>query len=483
MIFAGVDLGTSGIKVALVDEDGACLASASQRSPVDIPQQGWSQQDPEQWWRLTAVCFDALASEHAHLMARLKGVSFSGHMLGQVLLDRDNHPTTPCILWNDQRSIIECTELLERVPDIGWRTNGQPDPGLTAPKLLWLAKNIPEALDRADILMLPKDFVRLHMTGERATELSDASGTMLLDCKTGTWDDELLAAAGWDRGRLPKLLVSCDPAGQLRADLCRRWGTPDTVLVAAGSGDNYAGALGVGAALPGRAALSVGTSGVLSAVDDQFHPAPDKAILTTPHAAPNTFLSMGVVMSATQSLDWLAQLTSTGPADLASLAETAAAKGVADLPISRPSITGIRTPDNRPDATAIILGMTAGHSKAEIAYAVMEGVAMQICAAYQAQRSSSVPIDDIQAIGGGTRSAFWIELMATLLSTEITLPAHGDISACLGAARMAMAAVMPSNTEEILSRQPKSKAMVAPNPDLHQLLSERYARHRSLSFC
>lgn len=274
MIFAGVDLGTSGIKVAFVDENGTCLATAARRSQVDVPHQGWSQQDPDQWWRLTAECFDEMAADHGKLMAALAGISFSGHMLGQVLLDENDRPTTPCILWNDQRSLAECAELLERVPDIGWRTNGQPDPGLTAPKLLWLAKHQPDALERANILMLPKDYVRLRMTGERATEISDASGTMMLDCATGKWDDDLLAAAGWDRARVPKLLGSSEPAGQLLPELCQRWGTPKRVVVAAGCGDNYAGALGVGASVPGRAALSIGTSGVLSIVDSAFHPAP-----------------------------------------------------------------------------------------------------------------------------------------------------------------------------------------------------------------
>ena len=483
MIFAGVDLGTSGIKAALVDEEGTCHATASRRSPVDIPHPGWSQQDPDQWWRLTAECFDTLAADHPRLMSGLRSISFSGHMLGQVLLDKDNSPTTPCILWNDQRSLAECDELLERVPDIGWRTNGQPDPGLTAPKLLWLAKHEPDALARADVLMLPKDYVRLQMTGERSTEVSDASGTMLMDCETAAWDDELLTAAGWDRARLPDLLRSYDPAGQLRPQLCQRWRTPGTVVVAAGSGDNYAGALGVGASQPGRAALSIGTSGVLSAVDRAFHPAPDKAILTTPHAAPNCFLSMGVVMSATQSLDWLARLTSLDAAELARQAEVRASKGISDLPISRPSITGIRTPDNRPDATAILSGITAGHGKAELAYAVIEGVAMQFRAAYLAQRERCVPIDDIQAVGGGTRSAFWIELIATLLDTPINVPGDGDIAACLGAARMAHAAVRPSDLHAILGQRSSADiTQIEPNQRLSAELSDRFDRHRALEF-
>lgn len=482
MIFAGIDLGTSGIKVALVDEDGRCIASASRPSPVDMPHPGWSQQDPDQWARLTFEIFDDLAADNPALMARLKAISLSGHMLGQVLLDAADRPTTPCILWNDQRSAAECTELLERVPDIGWRTNGQPDPGLTAPKLLWLARHMPDALERAETLMLPKDYVRLHLTGQRATEISDASGTMMLDCASGSWDDELLAAAGWDRERLPPLLSSCHPAGQLRSDLCERWKTPRTVIVGAGSGDNYAGALGVGAAVPGRAALSIGTSGVLSAVDATFHPAPDKAILTTPHAADGTFLSMGVVMAATQALDWLVRLTSTPAPELARRAAQLTLDDIDHCPIARPSITGVRTPDNRPDASGFIGGLAAGHDKAELAYAIMEGVAMQFFAAYEAQKASGVPITSIRAVGGGARSPFWVGLIATLFGTSIAVPRQGDIAACLGAARLAAAAIDPANAPAILERETENVRVIEPKHAMRDVLLARFDAHRTLPF-
>lgn len=482
MIFAGIDLGTSGIKIALVEEDGSCLASASRPSQVDIPHVGWSQQDPDQWWHLCCDILDELAATHPELMARLKGISLSGHMLGPVLLDKANRPTTPCILWNDQRAIKECADLLAKVPDIGWRTNGHPDPGLGAPKLLWLARHDPDVLERADVLMLPKDFVTLQLTGERVTEYSDASGTMLLDCATCTWGDDLLAAAGWDRARLPPLLQSCEVAGQLKQSLCQRWKTPDTVLVAAGSGDNYAAALGVGAAVSGMAALSIGTSGVLCAADDVFHPAPEQAILTTPHAAPGLFLSMGVVMSATQSLDWLSRLTSLSAPELAVLAEACAAKGVSDLPVSRPSVTGVRTPDNRPDAQAFLGGLTAGHDATHVAYAILEGVAMQFYAAYMAQKAAHVPIESLTAVGGGTRSIFWVSLIATLFDTEITIPEQGDISACLGAARMAQAAVHPADRDAILSRANTTQATAYPIASLRAPLLERYQQHRALPF-
>lgn len=482
-VFAGIDLGTSGIKIALVDDDGRCLATGSRPSPVDVPHPGWSQQDPDQWWTLTLEIFDELAAGRPDLLARLEAISLSGHMLGQVLIDAEDRPTTPCILWNDQRSIAECRELLDRVPDIGQRTNGQPDPGLTAPKLLWLAKHEPSALERADLLLLPKDYVRLKLTGERCSEVTDAAGTMMLDCATGAWDDELIAAAGWTRDKLPALLASHDPAGELHPELCRRWSCPYDVVVAAGSGDNYAGALGIGASVPGRAALSIGTSGVLSAVDSTFHPAPEHAILTTPHAAPDTFLSMAVVMSATQSLDWLSRLTGTPAAELVSLAQRRVAEGgVAARPIARPSITGVRTPDNRPDASAVFAGIIAAHDKADIAYAVLEGVAFQFYDGMRAQLQVGVPIEDIRAVGGGTRSHFWISLLATLFERSIAIPENGDISACLGAARLAASARHTSERAALLGRQPEPRSTVSPVASLEQPLKERFTQYRALPF-
>lgn len=482
-IFAGIDLGTSGIKVALIDEDGMCLASAARPCPVDRPHAGWSQQDPELWWTTTTQIFDRLADENPVLMARLKGVSLSGQMLGPVLLDQSDRPVTPCILWNDQRALVECDELLAKIPDIGSRTNGQPDPGLGAPKLLWLAKHRAAELQRADTLMLPKDYVRLKLTGERGTDISDASGTMLMDCAAGAWDDALLAAANWDRDRLPALFLSYAPAGQLLPSLCQRWNTPDQVIVGAGCGDNYAGSLGVGASRAGDAALSIGTSGVLSAVDNQFRPLPQHAVLTTPHAAPDTFLSMGVVMSATQSLDWLATLTNTAAAELASAAEQRISKhGIGQQPIARPSLTGVRTPDNRPDAGAAFAAITAVTDKVDLAYTVMEGVAFQFYDAFLAQTNAGVPIERLTAVGGGTRSKLWLQLIATLLDRPLNIPEFGDISACIGAAKLGQIAAGYGDVDPVLARPQPTRTCIDPTKALTENLPERHASYRTLPF-
>lgn len=482
-IYAGIDLGTSGIKIVLMDEAGDAVASASRTCSVDRPHPGWSQQNPDVWWSLTTEIFDELVAKYPEFMARLTGISLSGQMLGPVLLDASDRPVTPCILWNDQRALAECDVLLSRVPDIGRRTNGQPDPGLGAPKLLWLAQHAPDVLERTDVLMLPKDFVRLQLTGERGSDYTDCSGTMLMDCATRHWDDTLLAAAGWTREKLPHLFESFDVAGSLKTSLCRRWGTPRSVVVATGCGDNYAGALGVGATKAGQAALSIGTSGVLSAVDDTFRPAPEQAILTTPHAAPQTFLSMGVVMSATQSLDWIAALTQTDvEALVAGVEARISGHGFQGMPLARPSLTGVRTPDNKPGAGAAFSSISAVCDKVDLTYAVLEGVAFQFYDSYQAQRQTGVPIETVAAVGGGTRSHLWMQIIATLFDTPIDVPKNGAIAACLGAAKLAQAASNENPVAETLSVQQPVLRRIEPVSAWSEALNERHAAYRELPF-
>jgi xylulokinase len=480
-LYAGIDIGTSGVKVALVDGADNILAEAATPTQVDRPHPGWSQQHPDVWWQATCSAFDRLAATHPQWMARVKAVGLSGQMLGPVLLDKSDRPTHPCILWNDQRAQTEAGELLSRIPDIGLRTAGCPDPGLAAPKLLWLAGHHPRALEGADILMLPKDYVRLRLTGERASDPTDAAGTLLFDCRAGAWDSQLAEAAGWDLARLPPLVPSHARAGTLLANLTNRWGMKKSVPVAAGAGDNMASALGVGVSAPGDAVVTIGTSGVLGAVDARYHPAPHAAVLTNPHAAPDTFLSMGVVMSATQSLDWIGALTGKSVAELATAVDAMVAEGgIGASPVMRPSLTGIRTPHNRPDAGAAISGINASADAASVAYGVMEGVAFQFFDCLKAQRAAGVPASHFSAVGGGSRNRLWVGLIATLFGQEFVLPQSSSASAAIGAARLASIACGDFGVAEALSRKPAHATLVEPDLALNELLSERYARFAAL---
>lgn len=479
-VWAGIDLGTSGVKVALFDADDTQHAVAARVIDVSRPFPGWSEQHPDIWWDAVVACLDELAAHRKDLLAAMRGIGLSGQMLGPVLLDRDLLPLRPAILWNDQRALAECDTLLARVPDIGLRTNGAPDPGLVAPKLLWLAEHEPAILDATRLLLLPKDYVRLRLTGEVATEPTDGGGTMLMDCATGRWDAALCDAAGWSTDRLPEVRTTWEAAGMLRDDLAARWGAPAGIAVAAGAGDNMACTIGVGAARPGDVAISIGTSAVVNAVDEVFHPVPDKAVLTSAHAAPDVFLSMGVVMSATASLDWLARLTGVAAAGLAAEAERFAAAGdIGTAPVMRPSLSGLRTPHNRPDASGAIDGLRQTSDRAALAYALLEGVAFQIAECAQAQRSAGVTFSDIRLVGGGARSALWPRLIATMLDSELTVPEGAALSANIGAARLSRIASGDAATD-CLSRSLPTANAVSPDGDLRQCLADRFVAYQAL---
>lgn len=481
-LHVGIDLGTSGIKVVLFEDLAHPLAEAKRPVAVARPRVGWAEQDPDLWVEATFACLDEIAAAMPSRMEAVEGIGLSGQMLAALLLDDALCPVRPAMLWNDQRALAECAELLARVPDIGRRTNGAPDPGITAPKLIWLTRYEPEAIARAGMLMLTKDYVRLALTGEVATEPTDAGGTQLFDVGTGAWDAALCGAVGWDPACLPPLVQPWDAAGGLRPALAARWGMRAGLPVAAGAGDNMASTLGAGAARPGDGVLTIGTSGVSCLVDAAFHPAPQSAVLTSAHAAPATFLSMGVVMTATAALDWAAALTACSAADLAARAEALARDPAALMaaPHFLPALTGIRTPLNRPDAQGVLSGLHPGVGRAELGYAALEGVAFLFGDCLAAQEAAGVPADRLSVVGGGTRSALWLRLVATVLGRELARPRNADLCATLGAARLAAAAAGQGAADTALTDPVPVEHIVTPDPALAEVLVERRARWNGL---
>lgn len=474
----GIDLGTSGVKAVILQDAETVLADAAQPIAVSIPHVGWSEQDADDWVAAVWSCLDHLAASAPKEMAAVSAIGLSGQMLCALLLDKSHKPLRPAILWNDQRSIAECAKLLQRCPDIGQRTNGTPDPGITAPKLLWLAKHEPQVMRDARMLLLTKDYVRLALTGEVASEPTDAGGTQLMDCRTGEWDCQLCEIAGWNPDHLPPITSAWKAAGGLRPNLAQRWGMRANIPVAAGAGDNMASTLGAGAARPGDAVLTIGTSGVACIVDATFHPGPQRAILTSAHAAPDTFLSMGVVLSATAALDWTARLSASTAATLAGEAEAMPTAKQAESPVFLPCLTGIRTPANRPQATGRLEGLHPGVDRAMMGYATMEGVAFQIADCITAQREVGAIPQRFIAVGGGTRSTLWTTLLATAIGEPIALPARGDIGGPAGAARLA--AVAAGASTSVLSAPLPMRGTVDPDPALAERLAPRKARFDAL---
>lgn len=468
----GIDLGTSGIKAVLIEDLARVVAVSAEPVAVSRPQVGWSEQDPDLWVSTVLACLDRLAAEAPREMAAVRGIGLSGQMLAALVLDADLRPLRPAILWNDQRALDESAALLAAVPDIGRRTIGTPDPGATAPKLMWLRRHEPAVIDAARMLLLTKDYVRLALTGEVASEPSDAAGTQLLDVAGARWDQELCDAAGWDIAHLPPVVDSWAEAGRLRPTLCARWGMTGPVSVAAGCGDNMGSTLGAGAARPGDTVVSIGTSGVTCIVDRAFHPGPDAALLTSAHVVPDVFLSMGVVMSATASLDWVGQMTGRRVPDLdAEAAGFIAAAGPDAAPLFLPCLTGIRTPLNRPDLLGRMAGLHPGVTPAMLAYATMEGVAFQFADCLAAQARIGATAERITVVGGGTRSRLWLRLLATVLDRPLALVAGSDMAGPKGAARLAAVA---SGGDVALLRDPAVVAeRIFPDPMLAVPLAPR----------
>lgn len=475
----GIDLGTSGIKAVLIADLTRVIAVAAEPVAVSRPKVGYSEQDADLWVSTVFTCLDRLAAEAPKAMAAVRGIGLSGQMLCALILDADLRPLRPAMLWNDQRALAECAELLAAVPDIGRRTNGTPDPGITAPKLMWLRKHEPALMDRARMLLLTKDYVRLALTGEVATEPSDAGGTQLLDVASGQWDPALCRAAGWDPAHLPPVLPSWAEAGRLKPDLLHRWGMTGPVSVAAGAGDNMGSTLGAGGARPGDAVLTIGTSGVACIVDAAFHPGPERAILTSAHVVPDVYLSMGVVMSATASLDWVGQLTGRKVADLdAEATALVAAEGPASAPVFLPCLTGIRTPLNRPDLTGRMTGLHPGVTPAMLAYATMEGVAFQFADCVAAQVEVGTRPERFTVVGGGTRSALWLRLLATALGRPINLIDGADLAGPRGAARLA--AVAAGAPVSLLLDPVPTTQVVLPDATLSAPLASRRDAMRAM---
>ncbi|VCZ92657.1 Xylulose kinase [Klebsiella pneumoniae] len=372
-MYIGIDLGTSGVKAILLNEQGEVVASHTEKLTVSRPHPLWSEQDPEQWWLATDTAMKALGAQHS--LRDVKALGIAGQMHGATLLDKSLQVLRPAILWNDGRCAEECQLLEDKVSASRQITGNLMMPGFTAPKLLWVQRHEAAVFSQVDKVLLPKDYLRLRMTGELASDMSDAAGTMWLDVARRDWSDEMLAACDLSRDAMPALFEGSDVTGQLRPEVAQAWNMPPA-LVVGGGGDNAAGAVGVGMADAGQAMLSLGTSGVYFAVSEGFLSKPESAVHSFCHALPGRWHLMSVMLSAASCLDWAAKLTG-----LASVPALIAAAQTADESAGPvwflPYLSGERTPHNNPQAKGVFFGLTHQHGPAELARAVLEGWAMR----------------------------------------------------------------------------------------------------------
>jgi xylulokinase len=478
MSYLGIDIGTSGVKALLMDRAGKALGESTAKAVEPVrPHPGWSEQNPADWWDAVTKALDSLSKSHPAEMAAVRGIGLSGHMHGATLLGANDEVLRPCILWNDGRSAAECAEMEAAMPRLRDVAGNIAMPGFTAPKIAWVRKNESHIHAKIRKVVLPKAYIRLLLTGEYVEEMSDAAGTLWLDVAKRDWSDELLALTGLNRSHMPSLVEGSAPSGTLKPELASRWGMGRDVVVAGGAGDNAAAACGIGAIQPGEGFVSLGTSGVLFVSNEKFRPNTAGAVHAFCHAIPNTWHQMGVILSATDSLNWLSHITGKGQAELSGAAE-AGFKGPGEE-IFLPYLSGERTPHNNAGARGSFVGLSHLSDSARLAQAVMEGVTFAFRDCQRVLKDAGTSFGRLLAVGGGSKSQLWLKMIATNLDTEIALPEDGDFGGALGAARLGLCAAEGADPAEVMT-MPGIKQVIKPDPALRDAYTQQYARYRAL---
>lgn len=475
-MFLGIDLGTSSVKTVLVDGSEAIIGRASARLAVARPVPGWSEQSPADWVDAAFATLDELAAGFPKEVAAVRGIGLSGQMHGATLLDASDAPLRPCILWNDMRAMAECRELEASVPSFRDIAANAAMPGFTAPKLLWLRRHEPGSFRRLATVLLPKAYLRLALSGEKLEEMSDASGTLWLDVARRRWSDELLAATGLDRARMPGLVEGTAQAGRLRPALAARWGMASAPVIAGGAGDNAASAIALSATRPGDSFISLGTSGVAWSTTDGLRPDPGNAIHAFCHAVPATWHQMAVMLSAAECLSWWSRIVGIPEGDL--VAELGDApwtpSGIAFLPY----LAGERTPFNDAGMRGMFAGLGGGTDRATMTRAILEGVSLSLRDCLDAMREAGAVVGSAAVVGGGSRVRRWVELLSSVLGIPLRRVVAGEWMAALGAARLGRACVTGEGIEAMA--RPAEIEVIAPDEALGARLLEGARRRRVL---
>lgn len=474
-MYLGLDLGTSGLRALLVEEHGSIIGSAEAGYGVKHPHSGWSEQNPADW---TVACEKAMASLRAAFPAtfsELRAIGVSGHMHGATILDSAGQVLRPCMLWNDTRAHEEAKSL-DAISKFREVSGNIVFPGFTAPKVMWLAKHEPETYSQIAKVLLPKDYLNFWLTGVYVSDMSDSAGTSWLDVGARCWSDELLSQSGLRQDQVPQLFEGSEPIGTLKAGLAKKWGVSPKVIVIAGGGDNAVAACGVGALKEGDGFVSLGTSGVLLVAKDSFAPLPASAVHTFCHAVPGKWYQMGVILAATDSLNWLARNLGKDAAALSNaLGDRISGPNAMQF---LPYLSGERTPHNDSAVRGAFLNIDISATCDDLTQSVMEGVSFALRDSLEALKLTGTNLTRALAIGGGSQSSYWLELVATVLDLPLDVPEKGEFGAALGAARLAIVGATGAQPDAVMT-PPKIARTIHPRTDLSADYSAAYDRYRS----
>jgi xylulokinase len=478
-MFLGIDVGTSEVKVLLLDADHRVIGVSGSSLEISRPHVGHSEQDPAAWWTATQLALAELKSKFTREYAAIKAIGLSGQMHGAVLLDKNNQVLRPAILWNDTRSAQECVEMMKELPSLPQLAGSLAMPGFTAPKLRWLSKHEPAVFSKVAKVLLPKDYIRFMLTGEHVSDMSDASGSMWLDIEKRAWSAELLELTGLSEAHMPRLVEGSAASGQLTAQTATALGLQAGIVVAGGAGDNASSAVGMGAVNAGEGFLSLGTSGVLFVVTPKYQPNAASATHAFCHAVPDRWHQMSVMLSAASCLQWVAKLLgASSEAVLESQASNLNAAQRNNAPLFLPYLSGERTPHNDAVTRGSFHNLSHNTDSAELAYAVIEGVSFGLADGMRALKVAGCDVKQLSLVGGGARSALWAQQLATLLDINIVTHQESAAGGALGAARLAWLATGASIAD--VCQTPHISKTYRPDRQESQILVPRYERFRSI---
>ncbi len=477
MLYIGVDLGTSAVKLLLMDSDGKIQNIVSKEYPLYFPNPGWSEQKPEDWYDQTMEGIKELLQEADK--SKVAGISFGGQMHGLVILDKEDRVIRPAILWNDGRTGKETDYLNEVIgkEKLSRYTANIAFAGFTAPKLLWVRKNEPDNFEKIEKIMLPKDYIAYRLTGVHCTDVSDASGMLLFDVKNRRWSKEMCDICGISISKLPQCFESYEPVGKVRPQIAKELGIPENVIVAAGAGDNAAAAVGTGTVGDNKCNISLGTSGTIFISSKNFRVDSHNALHSFAHADGSYHL-MGCMLSAASCNKWwMDGILGTGDYGK----EQAAIKNLGRNHVFfLPYLMGERSPHNDPDARGVFLGMTMDTTRADMTQAVLEGVAFALRDSLEVAKSLGIHLERTKICGGGAKSPLWRKMIANILNLKVDVIESEEGPALGGAMLAAVACGEYASVEEIADKVVKVTETILPEPELAQSYDERYAQFKEI---
>jgi xylulokinase len=484
----GIDVGTGGTRAVLVDEKGTLLGSAThEHAQFASPQNGWAEQDPRDWWNACQKAVGKLLRETGVSKSEIAAVGLAGQMHGAVLLDEKEEVLRPALIWCDQRTAEECRVLNETIGEqrLVELTSNPALPNFTLTKLMWVRTHEPETWKRFRSFLLPKDYVRLQLTGVRAIDVSDASGTLLLDVVHRRWSMEMVKATGLDERCLPEVFESPEIVGKITARAAQATGLAEGTPVVAGAGDQAGGAIGMGIVKAGCVSATIGTSGVVFAATDQPFLDPRGRLHTFCHAIPNRWHVMGVTQAAGLSLRWFRDNFGTAgkaagdPYDSLSQ-EAAAIPAGADGVLWAPYLMGERTPHLDSGVRGALIGLAASHSRGHIIRAILEGVAFSLKDSLTIFAEIGVPVNDIRLGGGGARSPLWRQIQADVYAKPVSLLAAEEGAAYGGAVLAGVGAALWPSVDEACAEIVRIASVVNPIKQSSDKLQQQYKIYRAI---